>query len=146
TEEPSWLNALYRAGIHGAFDVLALHLYGPTPTWAINRIKSARQVMDRHGDRRKSIWVTEFSWAGGPPDPYLPSPRAQRVQVSQFMSLVGGDKSRLGLGELFWWGWQDKVYGPDPSWWGYHLGMFTQKLVEKPALNVLSAWGRKLDR
>jgi hypothetical protein len=145
-EEPSWLNALYRAGMHGSFDALAIHLYGPNTTWAINRIQAARQIMNRHADRRKSLWVTEFSWAGGPPDVYLPSPHGQSVQLSQFISIVAKNRARFGLGELMWYGWQDHVYGPDPSWWGYHLGLYTASLRAKPALKVMSNAAKRLDR
>jgi hypothetical protein len=145
-EEPSWLDALFHAGINGNFDVLAIHLYGPTPQWALNRLKSARQIMDRFGDRRTPLWLTEFGWAGGPPDPYLASQRGQRVNLAAFLRLLSPDRARLGLGELIWYGWQDKVYGPDPSWWGYHLGLYTASLHPKPALNVLAAAAKRFDR
>jgi hypothetical protein len=146
TEEPSWLKALYRAGMHGYFNALAIHLYGPSTTWAMNRIKSARAIMDRFGDRKKSLWVTEFSWAGGPGNVYKPSQHGQGVQLSQFLKVVASDRKRLGIGELMWYGWQDKVYGPDPSWWGYHLGLYTAGLRPKPALKVLAAAAKRFDR
>ena len=146
TEEPSWLNALYRAGLHGAFDALAIHLYGPTPGWALNRLKTARGIMDRFGDRHEALWVTEVGWTGGPPDAYAPSQRGQRVQVSRFMGLVERNRARLGLKQLIWYGWQDKVYGPDPDWWGYHLGFFTAGLRPKLALRTFAAAARRLDQ
>ena len=146
TEESRWLTALYRAGLSGNFDALAIHLYGPTPSWALNRMKAARQIMDQFGDRRKPLWVTEVGWAGGPPDPYLASQHGQRVQMFRFLRLVAKNRARLGLGELIWYDWQDYVYGPDPSWWGYHLGLYTTNLRPKPALAVLAAAAKRLDR
>jgi hypothetical protein len=45
-----------------------------------------------------------------------------------------------------WYSWQDHVYGPDPSWWGYHLGLFTLGRQPKPALAALSAAASRLNQ
>jgi hypothetical protein len=145
TEEPTWLRSLFKAGMRGNYDVLAIHLYGPSSNWAINRLKTARQIMNRHGGRKKSLWVTEFGWAGGPPDAYAVSAHGQSVELSQFLRLVGAERQKLGIGELIWYGWQDKVYGPEPTWWGYHLGLYTTGLRAKPALKVLSNAAARFD-
>jgi len=59
--------------------------------------------------------------------------------------MIAKNRRRLGLGELMWYGWQDKVYGPDPTWWGYHLGLYTSGLRAKPALGVLARAAKRFD-
>jgi hypothetical protein len=145
--EASWLYQLYRAGVRGTFDALALHPYAVTVTGALARIQTARRVMNRFGDRRKPIWLTEWGWAGGPPNPYIVNPAGQRANAAGFLKLVQNYRTRLGIGEVVYYDWHDMVYGPGPTnWWGYHLGLFTQSLRPKPALAAFVAAARRLDR
>ena len=49
-----------RGGIRGSFDIAALHLYTGKPENVVEGVRLFRQVMKRHGDRRKPVWMTEF--------------------------------------------------------------------------------------
>jgi len=67
-----YLEALYDAGVKGAFDALAVHPYTLThaPGDASDRYHSLTAILDdaraslvAHGDAKIPVWVTEFGWA-----------------------------------------------------------------------------------
>ena len=60
----SWkaLEAIYDAGARGSFDVVTLHPYTGQPKNVIRIVKIVRRVMERRGDGKLPIWVTELSW------------------------------------------------------------------------------------
>jgi hypothetical protein len=145
-DETSFLRRLYRAGARRSFDVLAIHTYARTVTAAVTRLRTARGVMNRFGDRRKQIWDTEWSWAGGPPNPFRVSQRGQRTNIAGFLRAMRRLRGRLRVGALIYYGWRDTVYGRGPSWWGYHLGLYTQSLRPKLALSIFTRAARGLDR
>jgi hypothetical protein len=145
-DETSFLRGLYRAGARRSFDVLAIHTYARTVAAAVARLRIARRLMNRFGDRRKQIWDTEWSWAGGDPNPFRVSQAGQRANVAGFLRAMRRLRGRLRVGALVYYGWRDTVYGKGPSWWGYHLGLYTQGLRPKLALNVFTRAARGLDR
>lgn len=145
--EVAFLSQLYRAGVHGTFDALSIHDYAVTPGGALERLQTARAVMNRFGDRRKGLWVTEWSWAGGPPNPYIVNHAGQRANIAAFLALVQHHRAELRLDELMYYGWRDMVSGPGPrSYWAYNLGLLSHGLLPKPALGVFSTAARRLDR
>lgn len=145
--EAAYLSQLYRAGARGKFDALSIHDYAVTPGGALQRLQTARRVMDRFGDRRKGLWVTEWSWAGGPPNPYIVNRAGQRANVAEFLKLVQRHRAQLRLGELMYFGWRDTVLGPGPkNYWVYNLGLVTHALRPKPALASFTLAARRLDR
>jgi hypothetical protein len=143
--EISFLTRLYRGGAKGAFDVLALHPYSSSALGALQRLQAGRRVMNRFGDRRKSLWATEWAWAGGPPNPYLVNAGGQRKIVNQFLKMMQRYRKRLGIGALVYYGWRD-FQGSPQNWWGYNLSLFTRGLSPKPAFSVLSAAARRFGR
>ena len=61
----SWreLSKLYAAGVKGDFDVAAVHPFSGRPSNSVKITRLNREVMDRHGDRAKPIWLTELTWS-----------------------------------------------------------------------------------
>ncbi len=57
------LAQLYRAGLRGAADVVAVHPYAPGPRGMLRTVRRARDVMDFHGDRRTPLAVTEMTYS-----------------------------------------------------------------------------------
>ncbi len=63
----------YKAGAHGAFDVMAVHTYqGPADaphdapdagTWRITHMPHLLSLMASNGDGSVPVWVTEFGWS-----------------------------------------------------------------------------------
>jgi hypothetical protein len=60
----SWraLAQAYRAGIHGHFDLAAVHPFSGHLKNVLKIVRLNRQVMTEHGDRRKQIAISELTW------------------------------------------------------------------------------------
>jgi hypothetical protein len=72
--DSNWIGALYQAGIHGSFDVMATHPYegyanAPPETaddgtrGTLTHIVAVHNLMVANGDASKPIWFTEFGWS-----------------------------------------------------------------------------------
>lgn len=142
--ERSFLTGLFRAGMAGSFGALSIHSYSPTQ--APERLELARALMNHFGAARAQLWSTELAWASGPPDPWVSDPRSQASSIESFGAWVARNRHRLDLRQIFWYSLQDRVPGPDPRWWGYHLGLVSADGQAKPALAALSAAAARLDR
>jgi hypothetical protein len=71
----SYLDLLYRAGARADFDILFANAYGfdrpPTDPPAPDRLNFARvtllrELMVRHGDAEKAVWLNEVGWNAAP--------------------------------------------------------------------------------
>lgn len=71
----TYLTGMYEAGAADYFDGLAVHAYGltfppetePSPSLLnFRRVELVRQVMVEHGDKAKSIYITETGWNDHP--------------------------------------------------------------------------------
>jgi polysaccharide biosynthesis protein PslG len=78
TNELLYLQALYDAGVRGAFDVLAVQAYGlrggpddprvDVLDVTFSRPTLVRALMDQNADASTPIWATELGWNANPPD------------------------------------------------------------------------------
>ncbi len=143
--ETGFLSQMLRAGANGAFDALGLHPYSASVSSAIEKLHAARRLLNRFGQRRRPLWVTEVSWAGGGTRAYIADQRGQARNLVAFYDRMHSNHS-LRVQAVFWYGWQDKVYGPDPSYWGYHLGLFTTHLRPKIGVASLAKVAGRFDR
>lgn len=75
--EIDYLEAMYRAGARDYFDIFFANGYGfefpptdpPDPdVLNFQRLKLLREVMVRHGDGNKPVWLNEFGWNAPPQD------------------------------------------------------------------------------
>ncbi|MCL1921467.1 MAG: beta-galactosidase [Kiritimatiellaeota bacterium] len=60
-----YIEELYKLGGKDCFDIMNIHPYShPTPPEADleQRVHGLRQVMEKYGDAKKPIWVTELGW------------------------------------------------------------------------------------
>lgn len=145
--ESDYLTRLYRNGARGSFDALGLHTYSVTVSGALQRLQTARAVMNRFGDRRKGIWLTEWGWAGGPPNPFIVSAKGQKANVVGFLALIQRYRRSLGLSETMYVDWRDGPVSPGPkNFWANHLGLVTADLHPKPALSPFVQAARTLSR
>jgi hypothetical protein len=127
-----WIDALYRAGARGHFDAFGIHPYAPSVNSAYGRITAVRAALDHHRDRRRSVWVTEFGWAGGPPNPFIVDPKGQRAGVSALLRLVLRHRGSLRLSGFVYFDWKDPVQQGSDHAWAYHLGLLDSQLRPKP--------------
>ena len=57
------LEALYdKGGVKGHFDIAALHPYTGSASRVVTAARLFRDVLRKHGDRRKPVWITELAW------------------------------------------------------------------------------------
>ena len=57
------LESLYdKGGIKGEYDIAALHPYTGSAGRVLKASKLFRDVMKKHGDARKPLWITELAW------------------------------------------------------------------------------------
>lgn len=147
--DTGWLEAVYRAGGRGAFDVLATHPYlAPADApperpdtgtiWTLEHVSQVRSLMIRWGDGALPIWFTEFGWSShdNPPDiePWRRgvSPQAQAAYLVRTIELVR--RRHPYVTSIFWYTARDQDSG-DPHLDGY--GLLTRDLQPKPVYDAL---------
>ena len=127
-----YVRGIYRAGGKRWFDTLALHTYSRTAREGMARVVAMRRVMDRAGDRKGRIWVTEFGWpTGGPRHRFRVSERGQARRVQATLKTLWRRRARLRVRGAINVLWRDPPrYRSD--YWGLHLGLY--RLNGKPKL------------
>jgi polysaccharide biosynthesis protein PslG len=125
-----YLPAVYRQRAKPLFDAVDLHPYAATPRRVLVEVKRARRIMDRFGDRKTTIWLTEIGWTtGGAPSALTVSPERQATYLTRTFDLLAANRARYRIGGAVWYSWRDL---PGPAWFN-HTGLFTEDLEPKPA-------------
>jgi hypothetical protein len=136
-----YLQRLYKLR-HGKslFDGVAIHPYATRPLQVLQVTQSIRRLMNRNGDRRKPIWITELGWTTGGQywgqSLYRTTLTQQANRVGRTAALLVAHRKQLGLQKVIWHTWRDRAL-PDDFWDGY-MGLFTVDGVPKPAWNALT--------
>ncbi len=120
------LEWLYEFGCGPYLDVMSVHPYQWgrqfNDGWMIDKLQECRQLMDRHGDSRKEIWITEIGWslAEGV------TARQQANLLAQALVTALSVRRRLKIEKVFWFcvkDWGGPGYGlldtagkPKPAW------------------------------
>ena len=134
-----YIRAIYaQRGARALFDVVALNPYAPGPAGVLDKLNQVRAYMDRRGDHRTPIWVTEIGWAtGGPRSPFRTSKRGQARRLERTLRAVVAARGRLRLRRLIVFGLQDRSFGArEAPWWGPRVGLFDLAGRPKPAWNA----------
>jgi hypothetical protein len=149
----SWrdLSRAYRAGVHGSFDIAAVHPFSGRPSNSVKITRLNRDVMNRNGDRRKPIWLTELTWssAKGKKTPltqnWETTDAGQAQRLRQAYTLYVRARGSLGLGRIFWYTWatvdRDSKNSFDYS--GLRTLLPSGQFVDKPALSAFRAMARR---
>jgi polysaccharide biosynthesis protein PslG len=119
----SWraIATLYaRGGIHGFFDVAAVHPYTSNPKNVVRVVRLVRKVLRRHGDGRLPIWVTELGFPASKGrvrsrNSLQTTPRAAARRLTRAYSLLIARRSnpRLLVGRAYWYTWASSYGGTD---------------------------------
>ncbi len=153
----SWrdLATLYRAGLRakGHFDAVAIHPFTGRPADSVRILRYVRDVMDRNGDRRAGIWVTEVSWPSGrgkatSNQKWVTTPAGEAVKVRQVYEAYAKAARSLRLQRAFWYSWVT-VDRDSPNAFDYAgLRTYTPdgRFVDKPAAGAYRAVARRLSR
>lgn len=130
-----WLKALYRAGIKGFYDGLAVHFY----TLPLEALRTTRRTQMEAGDRTP-MWLTEFGWTscyrrGGPPDELGQRCVSRRAQTENVRDLLAGLRRMPWVRAAIQYELFDQRGG-------YHFGLFDERRRAKPALAIVSRYAR----
>ena len=135
TTTKAYLNELFDLGAADDFDSVAIHPYANNADQSVAQLQSARRLLDKHGDRKANIWVTEVGWAArGPRDnPYVKGLDGQARVLTRALSEYKSRARSLRLRGVFWYSWRDLKGGEAICDWCGNAGLRTKKGEAKPA-------------
>jgi hypothetical protein len=149
----SWrdLSKAYKAGVRGSFDVAAVHPFSGRASNSVKITRLNRDVMNRNGDRRKPIWLTELTWssAKGRKTPltqnWETTEAGQAQRLRQAYTLYVRARRSLGLGRIFWYTWAtvDRNSKNSFDYSGLRTLLPSGRFVDKPALAAFRAMARR---
>ncbi|MBX5470207.1 MAG: hypothetical protein IRZ21_09955 [Thermoleophilaceae bacterium] len=113
------LDELYRrGGIHGFFDVAALHPYTSTAERVLRAVALFRAVLRRHGDGRVPLWITELGWPASKGkvrsgNTLQTTPRGAAARLSRAYDLLARTRRRpaYGVSRAYWYTWASSYEG-----------------------------------
>jgi Beta-galactosidase len=151
----SWrdLSRAYRAGVRGSFDVAAVHPFSGRPSNSVKITRLNRDVMNRNGDRRKPIWLTELTWssAKGRKTPLTQdwevTERGQAQRLRQAYTLYVRARRSLRLGRIFWYTWAtvDRNSKNSFDYSGLRTMLPSGRFADKPALAAFRAMANRYE-
>lgn len=134
-----YVSQMYRAGARRHFDSLAIDSYARDQGELRGLLRSTRGLMNRHGDRRGGIWITEIGWGDkGPKHRLIVGAPAQARLITQALGVVRKQRRRLKLSGVVYYSWRDaRPYPPRyRDMWGLHTGLLDINGGFKPAFHA----------
>ena len=134
-----FIKQMYRAGARRAFDSMAINSYAKTHRDLRKLLASIRSLMNRRGDRRASIWITELGWGdGGPAHRFNVGPEGQAKRIAKSFQLITKKRKRWKLRGVVYYSWRDAPPYPPlyRDQWGLHTGLLDIGGGGKPALDA----------
>ncbi len=131
-----YVRAIYAVpGSRKHFDVVALNPYSGDAGGVLTALNRVRSYMDRRGDRRTPIWITELGWAtSGLRSPFTTDRAGQAALITQTFRALLAARGRLRLQRLIYFSLQDRSYGDaERPTWGARTGLFDRAGAPKPA-------------
>lgn len=136
-----YLKRLYRVrGFRRSFDIAAIHPYATSTRKSVRRTFPIRKVMNRYGQRRKRIMVTELGWGSDAATSFgKGSQDAQAAQLTSAYRAYLRHRSQLHLKAVYWFSWADLPAEMTSCSFCSETGLFDIEGNAKPA------WHRLLD-
>jgi hypothetical protein len=134
-----YIRNMYRAGARRAFDSLAINSYARNHRELRGLLRSIRRLMNRRGDRRGSIWITELGWGDrGAKHRFIVGPQGQASRIRKSFAVIDKLRRRLRLRGVVYYSWRDsQPYPPNyDDMWGLHTGLLDTNGAAKPALDA----------
>jgi len=135
------------------FDVVAVHPYTVIPSNVILFLQKMRAVMQRNGDARKPIVITEMGWNSSvghkPSDDFCCQSTAARqaAKVKAVLPLLAQNRAALKLQAFYYYTWASHGTngGPSDNWAGI-FQISGSTLVAKPVYAQFKAGVLALER
>ncbi|MEI4273211.1 cellulase family glycosylhydrolase [Klenkia sp. LSe6-5] len=151
-QDADWIEAAYRAGVRGSFDVMATHGYqavGDEPPtspddgtpYRLTAVGRVHEVMAANGDGAVPIWFTEFGWSS-----FATRPGAEpldrgvtRDQQAQYLisTLQELERRFPYVERAYWYNERDRATG-DPRLDNY--GLLERDGNPKPVATAAATW------
>ena len=133
-----YVDLIVKAGAKGSFDTLAIHPYSEDVGGVMVALQTARDALDRAGERDVSIRITEVGWAdNGPDSKFTVSSSRQAELVAELYRRTAAVAEAMKLRGVVYYGWRDvKPYPGGKDFWGLHTGLMTLANERKPALRA----------
>jgi hypothetical protein len=140
-----------KGGAKLRFDVAAVHPFSGRPSNAVKIVGLNRKVLDRHGARRKPIWLTELTWSSAKgkkqklTQNWETTEAGQALRLRQAYRLFVRARRALLLERIYWYTWIT-IDRDSPNSFDYS-GLRTQRadgsVVDKPAASAFRAVVRR---
>jgi len=148
----SWesLREIYRAGGRGQFDAVALHPYTREPRDVLRIAELSRRVMERYGDARTPVWLSELSWPAAVgkvarAHRFDTTDGGQALRLGRAVRRLAGARRRLRIERVVWYTWLSVEGGANSFAWSGLRRVRAGALVDAPALAVFRAVARALE-
>jgi hypothetical protein len=111
------LESLYtKGGVKGRFDVAALHPYTGSAARVVKAVKLFRDVLRRHGDGRKPVWITELAWPASrgkvkPPAGLKQLPTTDRGMADRLARAYRLLRNKRTVARAYWYTWASSYAG-----------------------------------
>lgn len=138
-----FLKDLYKVKkIEKSFDVVAIHPYSPDPKKGVyEQVNSARKAMDKAGDKKADIAVTELGYASGcptckknnKPPVVVKNEKEQSKALKDSFNSLQKKANKLNLVDIIWFTWRD---GAGPCDFCFTSGLLDENGNPKPAYNA----------
>lgn len=105
----TFLTRLYRAGVKGKFDGIALHPYAVDAAELKRLVEGLHDVTVKYRDR-VGLYVTEMGWGSENNFNQVAFEQGIRGQVRQLKASYGyliANRPRLNLKQVYWFSWKD---------------------------------------
>jgi Glycosyl hydrolase catalytic core len=138
---------MYGAGGAKAFDTMAINSYARNASGLKKLIDRVRKLMNKRGDRRAKIWITELAWCDdGPKHRFCVGRKKQARNISQSLALIDEARRRWRLRGFVYYTWRDgRPYPPEyKNMWGLHTGLLTLGNQRKPAYDAFARGVKRL--
>ena len=128
--------------IDKSFDTISIHPYSPDPKkGVVKQIESARKAMDKAGDKKANIAVTELGYASGcptckknnQPPVVVKDEKAQSKALTDSFKSLKKKSSKLNLSSIIWFTWRD---GAGPCDFCFTSGLVDENGNPKPAYSA----------
>jgi polysaccharide biosynthesis protein PslG len=142
-----FIGQMYRAGGKRAFDSLAINSYAKDQRELGRLLTGIRSLMNRHGDRGGTIWITELGWGDkGLRHRFIVGAKGQASRITKSFALIRKQRRRLRLRGVVYFSWRDgRPYAPHfKNLWGLHTGLLDLDGTAKPAFSAFERAVRRL--
>jgi polysaccharide biosynthesis protein PslG len=131
-----YIRQMYRAGGKKAFDTMAINSYAKNRAELRTLLRTIRRIMNKRGDRRARIWITELGWGdSGPAHRFIVGAEGQAKRITSSFSEIIRQRKRLRLRGVVYYTWRDAAPYPPlyRDLWGLHTGLLDASALPKPA-------------